>query len=92
MSGEQLNAMGLGATDKPGSLRCLLRGDDLSDLLQEWDGFVQEVLHSILDHQMVGTYTALSNLSALSQVCFHKYTFISIFRMFLFCHKNVHRV
>lgn len=70
MSGEQLNAMGLGATDKPGSLRCLLRGDDLSDLLQEWDGFVQEVLHSILDHQMVGTYTALSNLSALSQVCF----------------------
>jgi len=61
--------MGLGAVDKPGSLRILLRGRGESEvLLLEWDRFVQDTLHSILDHQMVGTYSALANLSALSQV------------------------
>lgn len=63
-----MNTMGLGAADKPGSLRTLLRGDENSIVLQEWDSFVQETLHSILDHQMVGSYSALANLSALSQV------------------------
>jgi hypothetical protein len=39
-------------------------------LLTKWDAFVQDTLHSILDHQMVGSYSALANLSGVSQVCF----------------------
>jgi hypothetical protein len=38
-------------------------------LLTKWDAFVQDTLHSILDHQMVGSYSALANLSGVSQVC-----------------------
>lgn len=68
-SSNKLNGMGLGAVDKPGSLRTLLRGTENEVVLQEWDGFVQDTLHSILDHQIVGSYSALANLSALSQVC-----------------------
>lgn len=74
--GEDHMMMGLGSADKPGNLRSLLRSPPEEEegqvaaqlLLQQWDGFVQETLHTILDHQMVGSYSALANLSAMSQV------------------------
>jgi hypothetical protein len=37
-------------------------------MLDEWDAFVQRTLHGILDHQMVGSYSNIANLSAMSQV------------------------
>ena len=60
--------------DKPGGLRTLLLEEEQNEnggtttSLQAWDTFVQETLHSILDHQMVGSYTNLANLSTVSQV------------------------
>ena len=60
--------------DKPGGLRTLLLEEEQKEnggtttSLQAWDTFVQETLHSILDHQMVGSYTNLANLSTVSQV------------------------
>lgn len=63
--------------DKPGGLRTLLlvEGEQTGTTLQAWDTFVQETLHSILDHQMVGSYTNLANLSTVSQVIFDQYAF-----------------
>ncbi len=65
------------AADKPGGLRNLLliEGEQTGTTLQAWDTFVQETLHSILDHQMVGSYTNLANLSTVSQVIIDQYAF-----------------
>eukprot|EP00600_Ochromonadales_sp_CCMP1393_P004849 CAMPEP_0174967212 /NCGR_PEP_ID=MMETSP0004_2-20121128/7459_1 /TAXON_ID=420556 /ORGANISM="Ochromonas sp., Strain CCMP1393" /LENGTH=1048 /DNA_ID=CAMNT_0016216321 /DNA_START=14 /DNA_END=3160 /DNA_ORIENTATION=- len=52
-------------TDKIGSLRSLVAEDE--NLLNEWDSFVQDVLHSVLEHQMVGSYNAVANMSGFSQ-------------------------
>jgi hypothetical protein len=59
--------------DKPGSLRAVVlqpadaaAGPDTQ--LDQWDDFVQRTLHSILDHQIVGSYSAIANLSCASQV------------------------
>lgn len=72
---------GMGMGERPGGLRYLLidhgrdeggvdgGGDQtLPTLLADWDLFVQHILHAILDHQMVGSYSAISNLSCVSQV------------------------
>ena len=50
-----------------GLLRPLLIADHC-ELLISWDAFVQNTLHAILDHQIVGSYSALANLSGVSQV------------------------
>lgn len=66
-----VGAVGLGAGERPGGLRYLLSGDadpSTGALLADWDLFVQNSLHAILDHQMVGSYSAIANLSNISQV------------------------
>jgi hypothetical protein len=67
--------------ERPGTLRAVFappEGADVSAeaaeatgaeaMLGEWDAFVQRTLHGILDHQMVGSYSNIANLSAMSQV------------------------
>lgn len=74
-AGQELQVL----ADKPGGLRSLLllegEGEGVQSnggpTLHAWDAFVQETLHSILDHQMVGSYTNLANLSTVSQVHSH---------------------
>jgi hypothetical protein len=51
--------------EKVGDLRGLVSEESL---LPEWDLFVQNTLHIILDHQMVGSYNAVANISSYSQV------------------------
>lgn len=64
--------------ERPGSLRAIFssqsggaEGPDAAvaeAVLADWDDFMQHTLHGILDHQMVGSYTNIANLSAMSQV------------------------
>lgn len=67
--------VGMMSMDKPGSLRALFDSSSLpeyqeghlSHMLEEWDAFVAQTLHGILDHQMVGSYSAIANISSVSQ-------------------------
>lgn len=64
--------------ERPGSLRAVFSSQGgeadgpgaaaVEAALADWDDFMQRTLHGILDHQMVGSYTNIANLSAMSQV------------------------